>query len=125
MYEIIEKKKEDLKRKSEKYKEDLISEYSGTSDNMGSLFRLGLAGGGFILNSLFPDIVIGTSSKKTGNSNDGLSVPGGEIVHQDQESPAKAEFKEKLILILLEILRQILLLLTKKLVPANDDDDIR
>ena len=124
MHEIVEQKKAELNKKAEQYKKDFITGYSGIIDNPGSLLRLGLLSGGLILNSLFPD----KKDKRgdtSGSGSDDADNKLEDIENRGLELQLRAEYREKLVLVLLEILRQILLMITEKLVPAHDDQDLR
>ncbi len=123
MYAIVEQKKAELKKAAELHKDEFISGYSDILKSPNSILRLGVLGGGFILKTMLPENEasrenkFGIKEKDTKNKPDG-SEEGG-------YSQFKIEFREKLILVLLEILRQILLMFTEKLIPANDDKDLR
>ena len=124
MYEFVEQKKAELNEKAAHHKKELLQGYSDIIDNPGSFLRLGLLSGGLILNSIFPAIKDGKddqTSTDTMNSENQLH----KIENRGLEWQIKAEYKEKLILILLEILRQILLMITEKLTPAHDNSDLR
>ena len=124
MYQIVEQKKAELQRKSEQYKEDFIAGYSDVINNPGSLVRLGILSSGLILNSIFPE-KDKSGKDKSGSGKDEKGNQLERIENRGLELQFKADYKEKLILVLLEILRQILLMLTEKLVPAHDDPDLR
>ena len=123
MYQIVEQKKAELNRKAEQYKAEFITGYSETINNPGSVIKLGLLSGGLILNSLFPDKKESRDQSVSAEPNTGPDRD--EFEDKGLEWQFKAEYKEKLVLVLLEMLRQILLLLTEKLVPAHDDPDLR
>jgi hypothetical protein len=123
MHPIVEQKKAELNRKAEQYKEEFITGYSETINNPGSVIKLGLLSGGLILNSFFPDKKESRDQSVSAKPDTG---PGqDDFEDKGLEWQFKAEYKEKLVLVLLEMLRQILLLLTEKLVPAHDDPDLR
>jgi len=123
MHPIVEQKKAELNRKAEQHKEEFITRYSETISNPGSVIKLGLLSGGLILNSFFPDKKESPDQTVSAKADNGTDRDDFE--DKGLEWQFKAEYKEKLVLVLLEMLRQILLLLTEKLVPAHDDPDLR
>ena len=105
MNKIAERRKAELNGEAEQYKEAFITGYTDMINNPGSLLRLGLQSGGLMINLLFPDKKNAhNKSSETGTTEKTDQID--DIEKKGMEWQFRTEYKEKLILVLLEILRQ-------------------
>ncbi len=125
MIDYIKNRKEELRKKSESYKEILEDEYERISGKSNGITKAGLIGGGLALGVMVAFRLLNHSKRKSRKSADTEETTLKAMPRESEENSVKSEFKGKLTIIILEIFRQLLLMVAKNLKPVNGKSDIQ
>ncbi|HLF34609.1 MAG TPA: hypothetical protein VI583_10235 [Cyclobacteriaceae bacterium] len=120
MIDQIQAKKSELKAKADQYGEFLKQEYSGSAAGSSAFSGIGLIGGGLILAI---SLVIRYLSPGEENPAETGSETYNTPTSKDEtvfNSDSRNEFREKLTIVILEIIRQALLALISKYNLSDD-----
>ena len=123
MVDFVKMRKDELKQKSEFYKESIKKEYSQKFKDSSGIIKFLLFGGGTLAVVFFSDRIIKSYERKRLVVKS-RGVPVKNEIIQNEKRGAKIILKDKAAVIILEIFRQLILAFLEKLKPANAKQDL-
>lgn len=124
MLKSLQNKKQELRKKSDDLEKSLREELTGTFKDTPAFFKAGLIGTGLLLTTYVTRKLIKLARD---NENNGMqkTEEGEAGTGTAYDSVIRSEFRDKLVIIVLEMLRQLLIMIIDKLRPADERPDLR
>jgi hypothetical protein len=120
----FQNKKEDLKRKAELFGASLKEEYSESFKGFSPISKITIIGGGALLAFFLAYNFVNSENGALHSSEQNKMTENEKKLHEIDESDLRSEFKEKIIIVVLEILRQIIQNIISKLKPKDGKADL-